>query len=201
MLTVKVRRCRVLAECDNRVRVGLCFCVSRRRGLSRISLPCRSDYVSTFRGDECRSAMWLPCRRRTTFLRLATTTFGARPRLVVVGRRRLGAGASWIRPSIASTMHSQRLRYSAREAAEATVSVRIRTSPQVVQPAPSLLSGARRRDSAHEDTSLARKAPPHRARHACSEHRRAQRVDSSPHRRLICALHFPPPGAGVRPLA
>jgi hypothetical protein len=60
---------------DNRVRVGLWFYVSRRRGLSRISLPCRSDYVSRFRGDECRSAMSLPCRRRTTFLRLATTTF------------------------------------------------------------------------------------------------------------------------------
>jgi hypothetical protein len=42
------------------------------KGLSRISLPCRSDYVSTFRGDECRSATSLPCPRRTTFLRLAT---------------------------------------------------------------------------------------------------------------------------------
>jgi len=55
------------------------------KGLSRISLPCRSDYVSTFRGDECRSAMSLPCPRRTGFQRFATTTLGARPRLVVVG--------------------------------------------------------------------------------------------------------------------
>ncbi len=51
------------------------------KGLSRISLPCRSDYVSTFRGDECRSAMSLPCPRRTGFQRFATTTLGARPRL------------------------------------------------------------------------------------------------------------------------
>jgi hypothetical protein len=53
-----------------------------------VALPV--DYASTFRGEECRSATSLPCPRRTTFLRLATSTFGARPRLVVVGRRRLG---------------------------------------------------------------------------------------------------------------
>jgi hypothetical protein len=43
------------------------------------------------------------------------------------------AVASIIRQSITSTMHSQRCRYSAREAADAAVSVRIRMLPQVVQ--------------------------------------------------------------------
>jgi len=80
---------------DNRAGVGRRFYVSRAKGLSRISLP-RRDYVSTFRGDECRSATSLPCPCRATFLRLATTTFGARPRLVVVvvGSRRLGSDAA-----------------------------------------------------------------------------------------------------------
>jgi len=48
------------------------------KGLSRISLPCRSDYVSTFRGDECRCAMSLPCPRRTMFQR-----FDSRPAVIV----------------------------------------------------------------------------------------------------------------------
>jgi hypothetical protein len=61
------------------------------------------------------------------------------------------AAASMILLSITSTMHSQRRRYSAREAAEAAVSVRIRISPQIVQPT-GVSEQSPPPGSAHEDT-------------------------------------------------
>ena len=36
--------------------------------MSRISLPCRSDYVSTFRGDECHLRASLPVQQRVVRL-------------------------------------------------------------------------------------------------------------------------------------
>src|SRR5216684_339376 len=80
--TRRARSCRTLAERRQSCPRRTTFLRFVADGLSRISLPCRSDYVSTLRGDECRSATSLPCPRRTTFLRFATTTLGARARLV-----------------------------------------------------------------------------------------------------------------------
>ena len=62
------------------------------------------------------------------------------------------AVASMIRLSITSTTHSQRRRYSAREAAEAAVSVRIRISPQIVQSTAGVSEQSPPPGSAHEDT-------------------------------------------------
>jgi hypothetical protein len=110
----------VLSFIPVRVRSRRFACSCRSASLSCFggvaTIVSASDYVSTFRGagvepdlvavpvglrfyvrgDECRSATSLPCPRRTTNLRLSTTTFGARPRLVVVvvGSRRLGSDAA-----------------------------------------------------------------------------------------------------------
>ena len=63
------------------------------------------------------------------------------------------AVASMIWWSITSTMHSQRRKYSAREAAEAAVSVRIRISRVLVSSGPNPVSRGRRPDPAHENCS------------------------------------------------
>jgi len=49
---------------DNRVRVGLRFYVFVAEGLSRVSLLCRSDYVSTFRGDRVPERDTEPAKQR-----------------------------------------------------------------------------------------------------------------------------------------
>jgi hypothetical protein len=69
-----------------------------------------------------------------------------------------------IRLSISSTTHSQRRRYSAREAAEAAVSVRIRIfATDRSAERRCLLSRARRWAPLTRTLSLAHEAPPHRA--------------------------------------
>jgi hypothetical protein len=49
---------------DNRVRVGLRFYVFVAEGLSRVSSLCRSDYVSTFRGDRVPERDTEPAKQR-----------------------------------------------------------------------------------------------------------------------------------------
>lgn len=62
-----MRSCRSLAETRQSCPRRTTFRRFAAKGLSRISLPCRSDYVSTFRGDECRSASRCPVRAGLRF--------------------------------------------------------------------------------------------------------------------------------------